>query len=189
MFPLYLIQRIFKEIDTEIMNIKTIGIAVVLIGAVLIGGFVFMSQESSNQTAPVDQITPVSQTPAGSCDASPTKELVMTGRSDLGNYLANSKCMTLYVTSADVNGVSSCYDECAKNWPPFAYENKDLRTMTGDFYKLLNVIKRTDGTYQYSYGKTPLYFYKGDAKAGDMKGNGLNSNAWSVILLDKQVTQ
>ncbi len=161
---------------------KNLTIGIVVIAVVIAVILVLNSHPSS---AP--QVTNNNQT-ASPCANSATKEVIMTASSKLGNYLTDSKCMTLYVTANDKNGQSSCYDACAQNWPPFMYDNKDLKTLTGDLYKRLNVIKRKDGTYQYSYGTTPLYHYKEDTKVGDMKGDGINK-VWSIILLEKQGTR
>lgn len=44
---------------------------------------------------------------------------VKTMESSKGQVLAGAKDMTLYTFDKDSKGESSCYDTCAKNWPPF----------------------------------------------------------------------
>ena len=45
---------------------------------------------------------------------------VVTTRDDarLGTLLADVRGVTLYMFTKDVTGISNCYDECAKAWPP-----------------------------------------------------------------------
>jgi predicted lipoprotein with Yx(FWY)xxD motif len=44
---------------------------------------------------------------------------------------------------------------------------------TGASAAFVGTVRRTDGTNQLSYNGHPLYFYAGDAKAGDTTGQGL----------------
>lgn len=168
------------------MDKKTVG-GVVLIAAIIVVAVLFFGNKPTQTNTNNNNKAPgaVSVNP---CADSTSKDIVMTAKSKDGNYLADSKCMTLYVSSQDKNGESNCNDDCAKTWLPFAYDGKDLKASTNPLAKNLNVIKRKDGTQQYAYGNTPLYYYKDDKVAGDMKGNGVNK-VWSVIYLDKQATK
>ena len=82
--------------------------------------------------------------------------------------------MTLYSFDKDVGGVPTCYDACATNWPPYLAAEGD--TMPNGW----TLVDRKDGKKQWAYDKKPLYFYKNDAKSGDMMGDGLNG-VWHVI--------
>ncbi len=81
--------------------------------------------------------------------------------------LADAKGMTLYTFDKDKDGVSACYDDCAKKWPPAAAP--DGAKAEGDY----GVTERKDKTYQWTYKKMPLYTYYEDQKSGDMKGDGV----------------
>ena len=39
-------------------------------------------------------------------------------KTSTGSVLADPNGMTLYTFKKDKMGVSNCYDDCAKNWPP-----------------------------------------------------------------------
>ena len=82
--------------------------------------------------------------------------------------------MTLYTFDNDKGGMSSCYDACATNWPP--YLAKEGENMGAGW----TTVKRTDGAMQWAYDGKPVYFFKGDAAKGDMKGDGLKG-IWHVI--------
>lgn len=82
--------------------------------------------------------------------------------------------MTLYVFDKDEGGVPSCYKECAKMWPAYM-GNKGDKLSQG-----WTLVKRTGGDMQWAYDAKPVYFYKEDAKKGDMMGEGVGS-AWHVI--------
>ncbi|MBI1172455.1 hypothetical protein GC209_13740 [bacterium] len=93
---------------------------------------------------------------------------IMTGKSAIGEVLTDSKGMTLYTFDKDSGGASACYDKCAANWPPLLAP-ADAKA-DDDF----GMIKRTDGTMQWTYYGKPLYLWKKDAAAGDVTGDGMN---------------
>lgn len=97
----------------------------------------------------------------------------------LGNYLTASNGLTLYTYAKDSAGVSNCADQCAINWPVYAPPaDQMLLTATGINGKI-STITRADDVVQVTYNDLPLYFWKGDAKAGDISGEGVGGT-WTV---------
>ena len=94
--------------------------------------------------------------------APPVKEV----ESAKGKVLAGENGMTLYTYKDDHGGVSSCYDNCAKNWPPFmaAADAKPEGEWT--------VVDRTDGSKMWAYDGHPLYTFVDDKKPGQVTGDG-----------------
>lgn len=90
-----------------------------------------------------------------------------------GQVLTGINDMTLYTFDQDSNGVSSCYDECAKNWPPFI-AMKGAK-VSGEY----SLVKRKDGNEQWAKDGMPLYYWVKDKKAGDVTGDGVNG-VWRV---------
>ena len=88
--------------------------------------------------------------------------------------LTDSKGMTLYTFDKDKGKVSACYDQCAKNWPPYLVMKGEK--MGKDWSKS----KRKDGQQQWAYDGHPLYYYMDDKKAGDMTGDG-KGGVWHVV--------
>src|SRR5262245_24593631 len=82
--------------------------------------------------------------------------------------------MTLYVFDKDQGGMSSCYDACAKKWPP--YFAKTSEKMMKDW----TMVKRKDGKMQWAYDGKPLYFFASDKKKGDKTGDGVGG-VWHVV--------
>ena len=82
-----------------------------------------------------------------------------------GKVWADDKGMTLYTFDKDEKGKSSCYDQCAKNWPPFAAGAG--AAAEGDW----TIVDRTDGTKMWAYDGKPLYTFAKDAKPGDATGD------------------
>jgi len=78
--------------------------------------------------------------------------------------------MSLYVYENDTAGNSSCYGECAENWPPALLP---AGTVLGENYSL---IQRDDGTFQAAYKDQPLYLSVLDNKIGDTNGDGVDNN-------------
>ncbi|MBX2836643.1 MAG: hypothetical protein KTR35_07305 [Gammaproteobacteria bacterium] len=114
---------------------------------------------------------------------------VETGTTDLGEVLVGKGSIstgtddpslrsefngrTLYTFANDTADTSNCNDACATNWPPL-YADKGARSSNG-----YSVITRSDGSRQWSYNTQPLYFFTGDAAAGDTTGEGVGG-VWSV---------
>ena len=82
--------------------------------------------------------------------------------------------MTLYVFDKDKGGSSSCYDDCAKSWPPYLGKNGETVA------KGWSLVKRKDDQMQWAYDGKPVYFYKDDKKAGDKAGDG-KGGVWHVV--------
>ena len=88
--------------------------------------------------------------------------------------LTDPKGMTLYTFDKDKGKMSSCYDKCAKLWPPYAVQKGEK--MGKDWAKT----KRKDGSMQWTYDGHPLYYYIEDKKAGDAMGDG-KFGVWHVV--------
>jgi predicted lipoprotein with Yx(FWY)xxD motif/nitrite reductase/ring-hydroxylating ferredoxin subunit len=125
-------------------------------------------------TTPVDY-SAVGQTPATAAAQTPLKVNVAT--SPLGTVLVDSMGMTLYMFQSD-NGLSTCYGECAKNWPPLLATG-ELKGGEGVPGKL-SLVNRTDGTLQVAYVNMPLYHFAQDKAPGDVKGQGVKG-VWYMI--------
>ena len=95
--------------------------------------------------------------------------------------MASKEGKTLYTFDKDAAGKSNCNGSCATAWPPFAVANPALAG--GDF----SIVKRDDGVAQWAYKGKPLYFFAGDAKAGDANGDN-QGGVWHVIRTEAKKT-
>ena len=84
-----------------------------------------------------------------------------------GPALVDGKGMTLYVFDKDTAGKSNCNGQCATNWPPAKASASD--EAGGDF----TLVKRDDGSSQWTHKGKPLYTWKNDKKAGDAGGGSV----------------
>jgi predicted lipoprotein with Yx(FWY)xxD motif len=100
--------------------------------------------------------------------------LFMAGSAHAAGMMTAKNGMTLYTFDKDAGGVSSCYTDCAKMWPP--YLGKAKAKMTSGW----TMVKRTGGKMQWAYGGKPVYMYAGDKKKGDMTGDGMGG-VWHII--------
>lgn len=115
----------------------------------------------------------------GTPEAGPPPTVFVRQDPALGTILSDPNGMTLYLFTADtVKGESTCYDQCAVNWPPFtAPEPLTLpRGVDGE----LTTISRTDGTTQVAYNGIPLYYWIKDTQPGDTTGQGVG-DVWYVV--------
>ncbi len=92
---------------------------------------------------------------------------IMTTKTSLGTVLTDAKGMTLYTYAKDKDGMSACDGACATKWPPLIAPAG--AAADGDY----NLIKRTDGTMQWTYDGKPLYRWINDKAPGDTTGEGM----------------
>lgn len=97
--------------------------------------------------------------------------------SDLGEILVDEGGRTVYLFTPDAQGDSTCYDACEANWPIVAEV-----TSVGEELdqSLLGTTTRTNGDVQATYNGWPLYYFAGDAAAGDVNGQSLNGIWWVI---------
>ncbi len=86
--------------------------------------------------------------------------------------LSTQSGMTVYTFDRDSAGQSHCEAACATVWPPV--KPADI----GD--KGIATIVRADGSRQAAYNGQPLYLFIADQKAGDHKGDNVDS-VWHVV--------
>jgi len=99
-------------------------------------------------------------------------------KAGIGDYLVDSKGMTVYYFLSDTYQQSNATAAIVKVWPVFYAANviPQPPLLAGDF----RAITRDDGTMQSTYLGWPLYYYAQDQVAGDTKGQQFN-NLWFVI--------
>ncbi len=126
--------------------------------------------DGSSSTAADDAPAPADE-PAASADV----ELAETS---LGTVLVSGG-MTLYGFTPDAQGPSVCNDDCADAWPALVV---DAAPTVGDGLdaSLFGTAERADGALQATIDGWPLYFFAGDAAAGDTNGQGVNDVWWVV---------
>jgi predicted lipoprotein with Yx(FWY)xxD motif len=120
---------------------------------------------------------------AAAATASPPKHAkVMLRSTPLGNVLVDPRGRTLYLFEADTKAKSACYGQCAAAWPPFLTGGAPV---AGGLAKkgLLKTVKRKDGSLQVVYAGHPLYFFSGDSRAGQTKGEGIEhfGGSWFAV--------
>ena len=89
--------------------------------------------------------------------------------------LTDKNGMTLYTFGKDTPGVSTCYAQCAVNWPP-AFAAADAKA-EGDF----TIVDRTDGTKVWAYKGMPLYLWIKDTAPGQTTGDGVGGNWFTAV--------
>jgi len=108
----------------------------------------------------------------GPAQAATSKRVVKkAANSRLGKtILVNLRGLTLYSLSAETNGKFICKRGCLIDWHPL-YVARGVKP-TGPVK--LGAIKRPDnGRRQVTFKGRPLYTFDEDAKAGDVKGQGI----------------
>jgi predicted lipoprotein with Yx(FWY)xxD motif len=141
---------------------------------------------ATTTTTPV----PTATTPSGPAPAYEVKTGVVPG---LGTVLVNGLGFTLYVFAPDKqSGMSTCYTECAKAWPPLVLPSGVTQPLAGPGVKeaLLATTPRTDGPdLQVTYDNWPLYGWVIDSAPGQATGQDINNlgGKWYVITSEGQL--
>ncbi len=115
--------------------------------------------------------------PAGKPQEEPAQ--VAVASTSLGKVLTDVKGETLYMSTADKNGKSSCDAECLKVWVPMHTFGAPTAG-TGAKAGLLGTTPFGPGVTQVTYNDHPLYFNQADQVPGDVNGQGFD-NQWYVV--------
>lgn len=99
-----------------------------------------------------------------------------------GDFLVDADGLTLYLLTADSEGMSTCVGDCAAAWPPLLTDG-DPMAGEGLDAELLGTIEREDGTMQVTYNGHPLYLFVQDEEPGDTAGQDLDGpdGKWYLI--------
>ncbi len=103
-----------------------------------------------------------------------------TSNPTLGEILVDSKGLTVYVFDSDKNGTIACVGACTSAWPPVVLEAGAALPTTGALAADLSTVARPDGAQQVAYKGRPVYRFSGDAKPGDIKGDGVGG-IWHAV--------
>ena len=83
-----------------------------------------------------------------------------------------------------LEALSACTSaQCLANWSPLKVSSGATITGPTGATGAWATITRSDGGVQVTYNHQPLYYFMGDAAAGDTKGQGAN-NKWYVAPLN-----
>ncbi len=134
------------------------------------------------QTDVVGTSTSADATSAGAGGEGNGPSIIKATNRLIGDYLADSAGLALYVFGADLAGdcqsppVSTCNGDCLSSWPIFHTENRVLAAGLDE--SAFGSVLRDDGLPQTTYFGWPLYYYANDTKPGDVTGHG--SGVWGL---------
>ncbi|BEP13642.1 hypothetical protein acdb102_19530 [Acidothermaceae bacterium B102] len=115
--------------------------------------------------------------------------VITTHKGPLGTYLTDEAGRTVYLWTADPKGKSECTATCAVYWPAVTGAPQALG---GVAQKGFGTLTRAGGKKQVTYHGHALYYFAGDAKAGDTAGqgsDGFNAKWWVVSAAGKAITK
>src|SRR3954447_17244563 len=110
--------------------------------------------------------------PAASAGAGPLTVGAATAGS-LGTVLTGPGGRTLYTHRGDSMNASTCTGACLTAWPPVTAPAGQQPTAGPGVTGVLGSLARADGSRWITYGGMPLYTWQGDAKPGDVTGQGV----------------
>lgn len=125
---------------------------------------------------------PAANQPAAAASAAPSpaaRTVVKVGTVGGRRVLVDQEGRTLYMSTADTKGKSSCLGQCATTWPPLTGDAVNGEGVDGF---MLATYSRPDGKVQTTYVSQPLYRFRDD-KVGDANGQGMNGT-WFMLDAD-----
>jgi predicted lipoprotein with Yx(FWY)xxD motif len=153
-----------------------------LAGAALLGALALVlaacggsDDEGSGAAAPAEPATTAAQAAGG------TTVAVASGT--LGDILVDGEGRTLYAFTKDQGDQSACSGQCADNWPALTGT-----AGTGVQASLLSASMQANGAKQVTYGGKPLYYFAGDAKPGDVNGQGVG-DVWFALTANGELVK
>jgi predicted lipoprotein with Yx(FWY)xxD motif len=108
--------------------------------------------------------------------------IVQAQTSSLGRLLTDGHGRTLYLFEADEPNVSKLSAAGLSIWPPFPATGKP-QAESGALAARIGTITGANGKAQVTYDSHPLYYYVGDTKSGQTRGQGLKQFGaeWYVL--------
>ena len=116
---------------------------------------------------------------AASAAAAPSvsaHQKVTTVKTSIGRVLSNPAGKVMYLYTEDSKNVSNCTGVCAVYWPPV----KSTRAPVAGPHVSAKHLGRTKSGIVTYYGH-PLYYYAGDSKPKQMRGQGVDGGEWWVV--------
>src|SRR5690349_16666062 len=143
------------------------------------------SSKSGAGAAPTTQ--PAATTATSAAPAAPASAFTVSLQTTkFGKTLVNAQGMTLYAFTVDGKGKSNCNTGagCQATWPPLRPSGA-IKLGAGLDAEDFKVIMRQDGSQQITDYDAPLYTFSGDAKPGDVNGDGFLGTWYAVGVDDK----
>ena len=107
--------------------------------------------------------------------------------SPLGQILVGPDGRTLYAFTNDTEAKSTCTGTCAEAWPP-AVVAANWTVAPGLDSGIFSTVARDDGTGAADGRPVPALLLSGDARPGDVNGQG-SGNVWFVVDTKAQVVK
>jgi predicted lipoprotein with Yx(FWY)xxD motif len=101
-----------------------------------------------------------------------------------GPILADGNGRVLYLLESDAAGQSGCTEMCLVIWPAYlAAAGTPPTADSGVQARLLGTAARPAGGVQVSYAGHPLYYYLGDSRPGDTRGQRVEDSwgEWYLV--------
>jgi predicted lipoprotein with Yx(FWY)xxD motif len=143
-------------------------LAVPLAIAVLVAGFVVLWALA---------LSPPAKVKRAAAGPAPTVEI---RRTKLGRILVGAHGRTLYLFLQDSRTRSSCYDGCARVWPPLLVSRKPQAGPGVNAAKLTARARRHSRLRQVAYNGHLLYTTVADERPGQTEGQGF-FGTWFVV--------
>jgi predicted lipoprotein with Yx(FWY)xxD motif len=155
-----------------------------LASVMVLGALVLSACMTASTPAPAPAVTAapkVNPAPAEQSGASMPAEPTISIATDakLGKLLVGDNGMTLYIFTKDGPNQSNCGPDCLSSWPPLLTQGSP-KLGEGVDASLVGSATLPDGSKIVTYNQMPLYYFVGDTKAGETKGQGAG-NVWYVL--------
>jgi predicted lipoprotein with Yx(FWY)xxD motif len=117
----------------------------------------------------------------GSSPANPPALALGVAEGEAGPYLVGAEGRSVYLFTRDETpGASVCEGDCLDAWPPVTVPAGNTAVGGEGVPGVVGLIPAANGALQVTYDGRPLYYFAGDAEAGDTNGHGVN-DVWFLV--------
>lgn len=109
-----------------------------------------------------------------------------------GPYITDGEGRALYAIENAPEGESTCYDDCAREWPPFLASGGQPRADAAPVQAdLLGTLERGNGETQVTYDGRALYYYHDDQGPGQAAGQDVTDQwgEWYLVRPDGELLE
>lgn len=151
------------------------------------------------------------RTPALPQDGEQPATIEVDSLADTGPYITDGEGRALYAIEGEPEGESTCYDECASEWPPFLASDGADGAGGADGADgasageptpgapgagpaeadRIGTLERRDGQRQVTYEGRALYYYHDDQEPGETDGHHLTDQwgEWYLVRPDGELLE
>lgn len=163
---------------------------IALLGAAVLGCDVEEQEPAPPPAA--EEERPMERDTIGALEDDPAMTIGVDSLDGGGQYITDGEGRALYAIEGEPEDQSTCYDDCAQEWPPLLASQGEPTAASGAVRDdLLGTLQRQDGDRQITYAGRALYYYHDDQGPGQTEGHHVMDEwgEWYLVQPDGELLE